>query len=818
MNGLGNLGHLGKLGHVSTTGMNQSEASASGRAFPIWNTKPGDDKLMSLSIHGLTEQIGTPTPANPVPMLSVGDTGLLLSVMPDKECSDYQLLNIKAAMNKAGHDGILRSVNGIYDEVVYDGKKWKLIQRIGVSTGFTVTSISTINTNGDLREVLIRGLVKGTQVTPDVSVFYSNKFYYTGDSTSNKWNNVYGVYTNSLRYGFTVVYDITDYPTEEALKAMIEDESTIYYYVLFTPIEYKLDLPVITTYDEQTYFASNAAEVKPRMVARCQVSKALDYIREGLIGYYTGRGRSNTNENKNILPDLSGNGNDLENKNFAYTPESGYGDGYIQYDGVDDFSNVAWTDVTTKSVLLVCEDIVNTKQSPYYSLTSMIGNDRSLFGGISNGKIPANNIYGYFNSSNLGSELYTKDFSLEKGILNIYLGNTGGLINNPEYVYNLCIGAGNFYANPPRYSCKVKIYDFLAYTRKLTDEEIEHNYKVSCQYNGEDFSFDPIKQNLVASYRAYDKTNEDQDRDILKDLSGNGHDIQLYNFAFSEGSGYGKYATDFTKWGNLIADLVTKNKFVFTKASTGSSYVIVLRNNPVLNSFKIKASGFIGNNDFLNYRYYKDGSLTTYKISTNGIHTLPASDGTNEIGFLSYNIQSEITIEQIPEYQGALVSDGVDDYGLCENFPAMNIENGYTVCAIRKWLEIDLSVNIKFITEQGRYHYGNFCIETIFSGIKRAISFNNLSIIDFDENLNFIYQTSNNYNGTNIYKGSSTSFDGNLGLFKDLAAAGNYKCSKMALYALEIYNRDLTDEEIAKVKAKMIAEYEEKTGNKYEEE
>lgn len=147
----------------------------------------------------------------------------------------------------------------------------------------------------------------------------------------------------------------------------------------------------------------------------------------------------------------------------------------------------------------------------------------------------------------------------------------------------------------------------------------------------------------------------------------------------------------------------------------------------------------------------------------------------------------------------------------------MNIENGYTVCAIRKWLEIDLSVNTKFITEQGRQSHGNFCIETIFSGVKRAISFNNLSIIDFDENLNFIYQTSNNYNGTNISKGSSTSFDGNLGLFKDLAAAGNYKCSKIALYALEIYDRDLTDEEITKVKARMIAEYESKTGNKYGE-
>lgn len=46
-------------------------------------------------------------------------------------------------------------------------------------------------------------------------------------------------------------------------------------------------------------------------------------------------------------------------------------------------------------------------------------------------------------------------------------------------------------------------------------------------------------EGLIARYSCYDKTNEDEDRDILKDLSGNGHDIQLYNFAFTEGSGYG---------------------------------------------------------------------------------------------------------------------------------------------------------------------------------------------------------------------------------------------------------------------------------------
>ena len=33
---------------------------------------------------------------------------------------------------------------------------------------------------------------------------------------------------------------------------------------------------------------------------------------------------------------------------------------------------------------------------------------------------------------------------------------------------------------------KVRIYDVLMYDRYLDEEEIQHNYKVSCQYNGED--------------------------------------------------------------------------------------------------------------------------------------------------------------------------------------------------------------------------------------------------------------------------------------------------------------------------------------------
>ncbi|QOR58360.1 hypothetical protein [uncultured phage cr118_1] len=614
------------------------------------------------------------------------------------------MLNIKEAMKKAGHDGILRSVNGIYDEVVYNGKEWKLIQRIQNDRIITCTEVRNHQEVGltDCYFYPTKAPINGSTPNGLLSTHFVQGN--TGVGTINLNNNF--TYSGIFRYPNTGA-DLT----KEEITAWLGENEVYVSYQLAVPQEYSLDLPQISTYEGQTYFATNAMNVKPRMVAKCQVSEKLDYIKDGLLGCWTGRERSNTETNRDILPDLSGNGNDLTNYNMAYTIESGYGDGYIQYDGIDDYSNVEWTDITAKSVLLVCEDIVNTKESPYYSQTSMVGNDRSLFGNISNGKIKSVNIYGYYNGTDLGTEIYSKDFTVETGILNIYLGSINGLIDNPTYIYNACLGAGNYYNNPPRYSCKLKAYDFLIYDRKLTDEEIAYNYKVSRQLNGEDFSFDPVEQSLVASYRAYDKTNEDEDRDVLTDLSGNGHDIQLYNFAFSEDSGYNK--------------------------------------------------------------------------ST---------------------------------YQGALVSDGVDDYGLCENFPTMYVERGYTVCAIRKWINIDLSVNTKFITEQSKKYYGNFGIEAIISGIKHAISFNSLPSIDFDENLNFIYQRSNNYNGTNISNGSNPSFDGNLGLFKDLASAGNYKCSKIALYALEIYNRDLTDEEIAKVKARMIAEYEEKTGNKYEEE
>lgn len=447
--------------------------TASGEKFPVWNTVQGSDKIKSLSIHGKSCQNGEATPLSPIEIQSVGDNTITLQT-GDSENNVSLEIDIRKSLTDASSDGILRSVYGTMDEVAYDraAAKWTLHKRIGMSRGFTVNSFSAQETNGDLRSVRVNGSVKQGSVSPSATVFYSNKFYYTGDSTSNKWNNVYGVYTNSLRYGFYLVYDVNDYPTESDLKAMIEDESTIFIYVLENESQTEINVGDIPTYDNQTWISTVKDDVNPRIVTECEVTEIFDYIKDGLVAYYTGRGRSNTDENKNILPDLSGNGNDLENKNFAYTVDSGYGDGYIQYDGVDDFSSVekAMTNIDF-TILFTISDVElltgNSWSGLIYGSSYYLGINKGIcFSSenryIMNGNISKTN----FNIANKGKEIFVV------GCFN------GGKENN---VIGITLGSIN---NSPIYACKQKIYDVLIYNRELTEEEIEHNYKVSLQYNG----------------------------------------------------------------------------------------------------------------------------------------------------------------------------------------------------------------------------------------------------------------------------------------------------------------------------------------------
>lgn len=455
---------------------------ASGEKFVIWNTVEASDKVKSYSIHGKSYQDGAPTPLAPVEIQSVGDNSLLLQIGDSKESVNHTI-DIKKAIQDAGHDGVLRSIGVLRDDVNYNNETNECIlnKRLGISRGFIVNSFTHQETNGNLRFVRINGSVKQGSVNASIQNFYSNKFYYTGDSTFNKWNNVYGVYTNSLRYGFYLVYDVNDYPTEDDLKKMIEDESSVYIYALQDEIEANIALENIPTYSNETWISTKKENVNPRIVMNCEVSEIFDYIKDGMIAYYTGRDRNNTDENKTILPDMSGNGNDLENKNFAYTPDSGYGDGYIQYDGVDDYSmreNTLYDQSYDRSTVCVICSGLN-------ELDGTVANPFSI--DASRGVIleDCSKIYIDFNGLN-STTIYNKYFNTTKYSNNneIELFDS---VNMMSCVF-MSLTQPNIYIGENRYIGKnygkCRIHDLLYYIRELSIEEIEHNYKASLQYNG----------------------------------------------------------------------------------------------------------------------------------------------------------------------------------------------------------------------------------------------------------------------------------------------------------------------------------------------
>lgn len=57
-----------------------------------------------------------------------------------------------------------------------------------------------------------------------------------------------------------------------------------------------------------------------------------------------------------------------------------------------------------------------------------------------------------------------------------------------------------------------------------------------------------LLKHVKMAISTWGKSNDDPDRAILKDLSGNGNDMRLLNFGFAENSGYGLPGTDFEGW------------------------------------------------------------------------------------------------------------------------------------------------------------------------------------------------------------------------------------------------------------------------------
>lgn len=167
-------------------------------------------------------------------------------------------------------------------------------------------------------------------------------------------------------------------------------------------------------------------------------------------------------------------------------------------------------------------------------------------------------------------------------------------------------------------------------------------------------------------------SNEDENRETIKDQSGNGNDAKAYNIAWAGMSGYGGYDIDFkTEYQNSL----NVNRVTGTLSSTKFNITSVKNTNAFLESsrlethpsYKVKVTG-VSDNLFLTYQY---GTGNNFHIKTEGIHTIPAVETeTQYVGFKAYPVTENcnITLELLPEYPGALVLDGTDDYIALEAF------------------------------------------------------------------------------------------------------------------------------------------------------
>lgn len=182
-----------------------------------------------------------------------------------------------------------------------------------------------------------------------------------------------------------------------------------------------------------------------------------------------------------------------------------------------------------------------------------------------------------------------------------------------------------------------------------------------------------LKDALVGVWSAYGKSNDSTDRNIIKNkIKDRGGDFVISNAAFKLNSGFGKYETELSNTRIWTQSKETTSS-PFSSNYNGLSGWIVFASTELTNSvdmpsFKIQVKGLLEGQELI-YRYYDStGQTNVYSMTKDGKYTLPADVRTakpltsNTSGFqIVKNETNTITITQIPSFEGAFVTDGIDD-------------------------------------------------------------------------------------------------------------------------------------------------------------
>lgn len=335
----------------------------------------------------------------------------------------------------------------------------------------------------------------------------------------------------------------------------------------------------------------------------------------------------------------------------------------------------------------------------------------------------------------------------------------------------------------------------------------------------------PDIEGIVARYSASGLTNEQMATNpVWVDKTGNGHDLQMKNFAWGGMSGVGGYVDNWNSsadWdiNSYWVNSHTDHKLQFIKVGT----VVQMKSNNIYNAENVYKNilNVNGLTEAVNKGSVKalrinavdpitSKTIKTFSFDTDGVIQISFDDVLLDYYiayFLSGNNTNDIdiTIEQLPLYPGALVFDGVDDYGVCENFPILTKEKGYTVVALRQWITYNPNAISAIATNASDQSFnGAFTFENYNKGAEQTISYGATQISLQYSKSPFSWQTTYKYNGVNIANGNKDATN-SLVLGRSYPQRNDF--ANFAIWELVFLDHDATEEELTKIKDYFVKTY-----------
>lgn len=209
-----------------------------------------------------------------------------------------------------------------------------------------------------------------------------------------------------------------------------------------------------------------------------------------------------------------------------------------------------------------------------------------------------------------------------------------------------------------------------------------------------------IDPEVLASLKAvcicYGKSNDDPDRAVVKNLVDPDNPFVISNAAFKLNSGFGKYEHDFTKWvAGVPSNLSITDTYVEVIKPYNVNWVIRGNANYEFKRTKVYITGIPDGWKIKFSRNATDGGDIQLH---NGINEIPEFTSTGSFGFYVGNYGDKwvgLKITQIPSFEGAFVTDGIDDLiTSTKTVSEMGVTNEVTVVSMIHQIALNPTYNI----------------------------------------------------------------------------------------------------------------------------